>query len=83
MTNATIKPTMTDLGVISRMCEGLMDGDDGNRTPFPAPASQRRLRDSMQESGCASYWISCSALSGTRCKIDPTTSAIAKPSRSC
>jgi hypothetical protein len=25
MTSATIKPTMTDLGVISRMCGGLMD----------------------------------------------------------
>ena len=55
MTSATIKPTMTDLGVISRMCGGLMDGGDGNRTPFPVPASQRRLRESMQESDCVSY----------------------------
>ena len=26
MTSATIRPTMTDLGVISRMCGGLTDG---------------------------------------------------------
>ena len=66
MMSATIKPTMTDLGVISRMCEGLVDVGT--------------VRESMQEPGCVSYQIPCSVPSGTRRRRGPTTSAIARPS---
>ena len=58
MTSATSRPTMTERGVISRMCGRL-----------ERMWARHAFRESMQETGCVSYWIPCSMLSGTRCRM--------------